>query len=121
MKKIRGKIKELSEAIKESSEFKEHQIAWEGYNNNPEAQSLWQEFQESRQNLIILREGSFSGQEEEKARFEDLLKKVKANKDLNHYLKSKKELDLFLSSLARDLSDDIGFEFIPSRKKSCCS
>jgi cell fate (sporulation/competence/biofilm development) regulator YlbF (YheA/YmcA/DUF963 family) len=72
MKKIKEKISDFSESIKESSEFKDYQLALKEYNNNLEAQVLWRDFQEARQNYLILQEGSFPGREEGRLSFESL-------------------------------------------------
>ncbi len=121
MNNLEQKTKEFIEAIKEMSEFKDYQKAEEIYKQDKDAQTLLKDFQMARQNLAILKQGNFSGQEEQREKFEDLQSQVRGNEVINDWIDKRKKFHGLVDSLASNISSDINFPFTYTQKsKGCC-
>jgi cell fate (sporulation/competence/biofilm development) regulator YlbF (YheA/YmcA/DUF963 family) len=122
MNNLEQKIKEFSQAIQETRECQVFKKAAQTYDNDKEAQKLMNDFQVAQQQLVILREGNFSGQEEPEKKYEILLKEVRANAAINEFVEARKKMEILVGDLATTVSNEIGFPFNLPPKKSCgCS
>ncbi|MDZ7612278.1 MAG: YlbF family regulator [Candidatus Moranbacteria bacterium] len=120
MNDLNLKLKEFSQAIRETKEYQAYQRAAKIYEKDQDAQQLLKDFQTAQQNVNIYQQGDFSGLEEQKKRYEDLLKEVRKNKTINDWIKMQKDVQKLVGFLATELSQDIDFKFIPLEKKGCC-
>lgn len=122
MNNLEQKIKEFSQAIRETKECQAFKKAARTYDNDKEAQKLMNDFQIAQQELAILREGNFSGQEEQEEKYGILLKGVRTNAAINELVEARKKMEILIGDLAIGISNDIGFPFNLPPKKSCgCS
>ncbi len=121
MNNLEQKIKEFIEAIKETKEFQDYQKAAEIYKQDNDAQTLLKDFQMAQQNLAILKQGNFSGQEEQREKVEELQKQVNSNDIIKNWIEKRKKFQDLVDSLATNISSDINFPFIYTQKsKGCC-
>ena len=121
MNNLEQKIKDFSEAIRETKEYQAYKKAAEIYNNDKHAQELLNEFNVARQNVAIFRQGNFPGLEEENKKLDDLFKKVKNNNAINDWTKTQAELQLLIGGMATELSNSIEFPFtLPQSGGGCC-
>ncbi|MDZ7798704.1 MAG: YlbF family regulator [Patescibacteria group bacterium] len=114
------KLKEFSQAIRETKKYQTYKKAAEIYEKDQEAQQLLKDFQTAQQNVNIYQQGHFSGLEEQKKEYENLLKEVRKNKVINDWIKTQKDMQKLIGLLAAELSQDINFKFTPPEKRSCC-
>jgi len=119
MNNLDQKIQEFSGAIQETKECRAYKQAELAYNGDSIAQKLLDDFQMAQQELAILQEGGFSGQEEQKAKYENLLDEVRKNKVINEWFESRRQMEILIGDLATALSHDLGFPFVLPPKKSC--
>jgi hypothetical protein len=101
---------------KECQAYKQAALA---YGSDGAAQKLLNDFQMAQQELAILQEGGFSGQEEQKAKYENLLDEVRKNKVINEWFETQKQMGVLIGDLATALSHDLNFPFSLPPKKSC--
>lgn len=122
MDNLEQKISDLSQAIRETKQYRDHENAARVYGGDEAAQKLMNDFQMAQQEYLILQQGGFSGQEEAKVRFEDLLDGVRSNKPINELVEARRKMEDLVGGLAVALSNDIGFPFNLPPKKGCgCS
>lgn len=88
MNNLDQKIQEFSQAIRETKECQAYKQAALAYGSDGAAQKLLNDFQMAQQELAILQEGGFSGQEEQKAKYENLLDEVRKNKVINEWFET---------------------------------
>ncbi len=121
MHNLEQKTKEFIEAIKETKEFQDYQKAAEIYKQGHDAQTLLKDFQMAQQNLAILKQGNFSGQEEQREKLEDLQSQVSSNEVINDWIDKRRKFHDLVDSLATNISSDINFPFTYTQKsKGCC-
>ncbi|MDZ7611215.1 MAG: YlbF family regulator [Candidatus Moranbacteria bacterium] len=120
MSDLNLKLKEFSQAIRETKEYQAYQKAAEIYKKDQNAQQLLKDFQTAQQNVNIYQQGSFSGIEEQKKEYENLLKEVRENKAINDWIKTQKDVQELVGVLAAELSQEIDFKFTPPEKRGCC-
>ena len=122
MNNLDQKIKEFSQTIRETKDYQAYKKAAEIYDNDKEAQKLLNDFQMAQQELAILREGNFTGQEEQKEKFDYLLGKVRDNGVINEWIDNRNKIEGLVGDLAVALSRDLDFPFTLPPKKGCgCS
>jgi cell fate (sporulation/competence/biofilm development) regulator YlbF (YheA/YmcA/DUF963 family) len=119
MNNLDQKIQEFSQAIQETKECQAYKQAALAYGSDMEAQKLLDDFQMAQQELAILQDGGFSGQEEQKTQYESLLDEVRKNKVINEWFESRRQMEILIGDLATALSHDLGFPFSLPPKKSC--
>ena len=121
MNNLDQKIKEFSEAIRETKEFQVYEKANEVFKKDKEAQKLLEDFQMAKQTLAIFQQGSFPGQEEQREKVENLLKEVRKNEVIKEWIESQRRLQDLVSRLATILSSDLNFPFtLPQGGGGCC-
>ncbi|GEM_PF-961133 len=119
MNNLDEKAGEFCAAIKETEEWQAYQKAAKIYGDDKGAQILMNDFLMAQQELAILQEGGFSGQEEQKEKFEVLLEQVRKNKAINELANARKKMEALVGDLAVSVSNDIDFPFNLLPKKSC--
>lgn len=121
MNNLDQKIKEFSEAIRETTTFQEYQRANELFQKDKEARKLLEEFQMAQQTLAIFQQGNFPGQEEQKGKAEQLLVQVRNNRIISEWIESQRRLQELVNRLAISLSQDLNFPFtLPQGGGGCC-
>ncbi len=121
MKKLNEKTKDFILAIKETREFQNFQEAEEEYRKDKDAQSLLKDFHIAQQNLIILKQGNFSGQEEQKEKIKSLERQVSSNEIIKEWIEARKNFQSLIDQLAENISSDINFPFKYIQKsRGCC-
>jgi len=122
MNNLDQKIKEFSEAIRETKEFQNYAKANNAFQENKDAQKLLKDFQEAQQTLAIFIQGNFPGQKEQRKKVENLLKEVRKNEIINEWIKTQRNLQALIGNLATALSNDLNFPFtLPQQGGGCCS
>lgn len=122
MNNLGQKIREFSQAIQETKVCQAYKKAAQIYNNDKKAQILMNDFTMAQQELVILVQGNFSGQEKQKEKLEALLREVRASLVINEWIKSQRQMEILIGDLAIAISNDIGFPFNLPPKKGCgCS
>ena len=114
------KINELAKAVKETDQYKNYKQAKYSFEDNPEARGLLNDFQEAKSELAILNDGGFEGIESQRKKVKRLSNKVLDNKEIQDYMKAKKEYQNLVDQIAATLSDKIDFPVHKPKKKSCC-
>lgn len=120
MSNLENKLKEFTEAIRQTSEFQDYLEADRNFKSDKEAQKLLNDFQEAKGALVILEQGGFSGVEEQRGKTDKLFNEVKNNIIINNWLKSQERVRGLISELGKELEEDTGFPFTPPPKRSCC-
>jgi len=121
MNNLNQKIKEFSEAIRETEEFKNYKKTNELFQKDKEARKLLEEFQMAQQTLAIFQQGGFPGQEEQRRKVEQLLAQVRKNKVISEWIESQRRLQDLVAKLATSLSSDLNFPFtLPQGGGRCC-
>lgn len=120
MNNLEQKIKELSEDIRQTKEFQDYQKANEVFQADKAAQKLLADFREAQQTLVIFQQGGFPGQEEQRARTENLLIEVQKNKIINEWIQARNNLQILIGGLARSLNDNLNFPFRPYQQGGGC-
>ena len=113
-------INQLSEAIEETEEYKNYKKAKENFQDNPQAGELLNDFKKAKSELAILREGGFDGVKKQQKKVDKLSNQVLDNKEIQEYLKAKKNYQQLVEQVAATLSDKIDFPVHKPKKKSCC-
>jgi len=121
MNNLDQKIKDFILAIRETKEFNDYQKAEEIYKKDKDAQSLLKDFQLAQQNLVILKQGNFSGQEEQREKVEALQKEFDKNEVIRDWIETRKKFQDLVDRLTANISSDINFPFTFIQKsKGCC-
>ncbi len=121
MNNLKEKTKDFILAIKETKEFQNFQKAEEEYRKDKDAQSLLKDFHIAQQNLTILKQGNFSGQEEQKEKIESLERQVSSNEIIKEWIEARKNFQSLIDQLAENISSDINFPFKYIQKsRGCC-
>jgi cell fate (sporulation/competence/biofilm development) regulator YlbF (YheA/YmcA/DUF963 family) len=122
MNNLDQKIGEFSLAIKETKEYLAYKQAAQIYDADRASQILLNDLQMAQQAVDIFEQGNFSGLDEQKKKYEDLLEKVRKNEAINEWVKTRKQMEILVGELATAISNDIGFPFNLPPKKGCgCS
>ncbi len=123
MENLNKKIKELSEAILETEEFKTYQKTKEELENDEKSSKLFNDFQEAQQKLAIFQQGDFPEKEEQKKKTEELLSQVRKDKKINNWIQAQKALGTLTGEIATALSNEVNFPVTLPTKKcggGCC-
>jgi len=121
MNNFEQKIKEFSEAIRETKEFQAYDRANRTFQEDKNAQKLLKDFQEAQQTLAIFRQGNFPGQKEQKEKTENLLREVQENKVINEWMQKQRYLQALIGNITTMLSNDLNFPFtLPQQGGGCC-
>ena len=122
MNNLEQKVGEFCAAIQETKEYRDYREAAEIYDRDKAAQELMKDFQMAQQELAILRDGGFSGWEEQEKKLRSLLDEVKKNETINKFSESRRKMEILIGDLALAISNDIDFPFNLPPKKGCgCS
>ena len=113
-------INNLSDAIKETEEYQSYKEAKDNFENSPESRGLLNDFKKAKSELAILKDGGFSGVERQQKKVDKLSNQVLDNKEIQEYLRSKKNYQKLVGQIAATLSDKIDFPVHKPKKKSCC-
>ena len=113
-------INQLSEVIKETEEYKNYKEAKDNFEKDPEARALLNDFKKAKSELAILKDGKFDGVKKQQKKVDKLSKKVLNKKEIQEYLKAKKEYQKLVEKVDTVLSDKIDFPVRKPEKKSCC-
>ena len=113
-------INKLSDAIKETKEYKNYKEAKDNFEEDPEARGLLNDFKKAKSELAILKDGGFDGVEKQQKKVDKLSNQVLDNKEIQEYLKAKKNYQQLVEQVAATLSDKIDFPVHKPKKKSCC-
>jgi cell fate (sporulation/competence/biofilm development) regulator YlbF (YheA/YmcA/DUF963 family) len=105
------KIKDFSEAIRETKEFQNYAKANKAFQEDKDAQKLLKDFQETQQTLAIFQQGNFPGQEEQKEKTEKLLSEVRKNKVISEWINAQRNFQVLIGDVATTLSNNLGFPF----------
>ncbi|MDA3802573.1 MAG: YlbF family regulator [Patescibacteria group bacterium] len=120
MSNLQHKLKEFTESIRQTSEFQDYLEADKNFKSSEEAKKLLDDFQEAKGALVILKQGGFSGVEEQKEKTDKLFNEVKNSSIINNWLQSQEKVGGLISELGKALEEDTGFPFTPPPKRSCC-
>lgn len=119
MSNLHEKACDFCAAIKETKEWRAYQNAAKIYGEDENARKLMNDFAMARQELAILQEGGFSGQEEQRKIFESLREQVRKNKAIGDLADARKKMEALVGDLAVAISNDIDFPFNLPPKKNC--
>jgi len=122
MNGLEQKLQEFCQAVEETKEYQNYKNAAKIYDADKMAQKLLEDFQMARQELAILGQGNFSGQEEQKEKVEILLKEVQKSRVIGDWIISQRQLESLVGDLAATVSNRLDFPFTLPPKKGCgCS
>ena len=113
-------INQLSQAVKESEEYKNYKKAKNDFEKDPQARGILNDFKKAKSELAILKDGGFDGVKKQQKKVDKLSKKVLDKKEIQDYLKAKKEYQKLVEKIATVLSDKIDFPVHKPKNKSCC-
>jgi len=119
MNNLEQKIIEFSQAIRETKEWREYDAAARTYESDKGAQKLLEDLQMAQGALDILEQGNFSGHEEQRKAYNQLLDEVRANHVINEWFDTRRRLEPLIGELAAVLSQKINFPFALPLKKGC--
>ncbi len=117
---ITEKVKELSEEIKKTESFKKYQESKKIFEQDNGARNLLNNFQEAKNELMILKQGGFDGVEEQAKKTKKLSLEVLKNKTIQDYIEARKNYSRLVEDLAVAISEEIDFPIKLPEKKSCC-
>jgi len=117
---LENKLKEFTQSIRQTSEYQDYLEADKNFKSNKDAQKLLSDFQEAKQALLILKQGGFSGVEEQREKTDKLFNEVKNSLVINNWLQSQEKVRRLISELGKTLEEETGFSFTPPPKRSCC-
>ncbi len=121
MENLNKKIKELSEEILKTKEFKTFEKAQEEFEKDKEAKKLFTDFQQAQQKLAILQQGAFPEEEKQREKTKVLLEKVKQNKKITNWLQKNREFEILTGEIATAISKKINFPLNTPKKCGGCS
>jgi len=122
MNNLEQKLKEFCAAVEETKEYRDYNSAAKIYDADKAAQKLLEDFQMAKQELAILGQGNFPGQEEQKEIVESLLKEVRKSEVIGNWVTSQRQLETLVGDLAVAVSNKLDFPFTLPPKKGCgCS
>ena len=114
------KIDELADTIKETDQFKTCKETKGKFEKDSKAGELLNSFQNAKGELAILKDGNFDGVDEQKKKVNRLSNQVLDNKEIQEYLRAKKNYQQLVEQVAARLSEKIDFPVHKPKKKYCC-
>jgi cell fate (sporulation/competence/biofilm development) regulator YlbF (YheA/YmcA/DUF963 family) len=121
MEDLNTKIKELSEEILKTKEFRNYEKALTEFQKDKDSKKLFTDFQQAQQKLSILQQGDFPEKEKQREKTEELLNQVKKNEKITNWLQKQRELEILTGEIAKTISKNINFPLTLPQKCGGCS
>lgn len=101
------KAKELGGKIKETQEYQELERASQSLKDDPEAQQIIQEVQESQNNMEFSQKAGVEPSEEQTNQFNSLKEKMMSNLTVRSYMKAQEDFNNFMKQVNESISSGI--------------
>ena len=119
-KVIYTKTKDYIQALLEAQEVKDYAKAVEDFKKDSDAKKLLSDFQEAQQTHVVLRQGGFTGIEEQGHKVKFLQDKVSKNTKIHALVKTQQTLQNLVGDLTGEISQGINFPFTQPQSGGCC-